>query len=146
MDRAAVIGLITTTYQAILPDISLPEGEGAFFNGVLNNALRLMGVGEDDLETYTIDPTKVVDVLALTDYYATEGFLRKLVTAVDIQAYTPAVAKKRSQMFAQMQALRDDAANRCAQLGYPVFTSAGSNTFEAVRWTLDYLEPDYGGF
>jgi hypothetical protein len=72
----------------------------------------------------------------LADYAELNLCLVRFASAVDVSRDTPAVAQKRSQAFAQTQALFKRAETLIAQLGYsPV------SDFALGRLQLDIFEP-----
>jgi hypothetical protein len=146
MDRLTVTNLLTNQYKALSGDLNIPETAATLYDAAVDMALRAMGVLEADLSSFIVADSLTVDYIALVDYFTLESFLRHTPTFADIQAYTPAIAKKRSQIFTQLRALRDDAAHKAAALGYTAIATDGVDSWQLGRVNLDYLEPDTGGF
>lgn len=146
MDRPTITTLMATRYEGVIADLNIPEGSQTALNAAIDQAFRALGVLEADLPTAACSDSQVVDLIALAVYYTLDELLNHTPTGADIQAYTPAVMKKRSQIFAQLRLLRDDAARKASALGYTTVSSTGMEGWQMARVQLDYLEPDTEGF
>lgn len=74
---------------------------------------------------------------ALIEYHALRKFRFALAATADVNG--TGVRKGKGQVFAQVESLIDDAANRAASAGHPV-AAAGDYGLHVL--TLDYLEPE----
>ncbi|HEY3265773.1 MAG TPA: hypothetical protein VGM37_02515 [Armatimonadota bacterium] len=107
-----------------------PEGRLA---GVIDNALRGLGVNEDALATAEVIQEDVPDFLTLLAYHALQAFTRAFALWVDVEVDDPKTAKNYSQRYRAYKALLDQARKEAET----VLASA----FETGALTLDIYEP-----
>jgi hypothetical protein len=124
-----------SSLEALTGTVAADHPDG--YQTVIDNSLRGMGVEEADLSAAVVE-IDVEDYLALLDYYALRRFWRILSTRADIEV--DGVPIKRSQYFAQVKELLNDAAQIVASKGL-VPDAVGSDGFEMGYINLDYLEP-----
>jgi hypothetical protein len=104
--------LATASGQAALTDSD--EGYG----GALDNAMRAIGVSEDELVTYDVPRAKIPAFLAALIMFVLQGICAGFGSAVDVSMNRNAqVDKKRNQLFKNAKSLYEMAQKEAAKFG-----------------------------
>ena len=140
MNRAAALAYVQAEYA----DIALEAGIDttpllSAYNTAIDQSLRGLEYPEDELGTTDVPDSQVTAYLALLDYFILSRFLRVFALRTDVSV-SGAISASQSQMFRQLQKLRDMAEKRLAGLGY-----SPTQAFTSGRFTLDFLEPSQAG-
>lgn len=143
MDRPTATNYLQEEYADLATETGWAAGMIATaYSVVIDQSLRQLGYTEAQLASTDVGQSLVVNYLALLDYYALLRYAKFFAIKVDVTiGPRNAVAAKRSQVAAHVNALLAWAETRLRQLGIgPVEQLAMG------RMTLDFLEPSVGEF
>lgn len=137
MNRDAALTYLQSDYLQLALDAALTDTQTVdAYNTAIDMSLRYLGVAETDLLTTDVAQSQVLGYLALMDYFTLRRIERVLTLRFDV-IVAGAINAKRSQVFAQVQHLLQEAEQQCCNLGFPI----GSGAFSLGRIELDYYEP-----
>ena len=139
MDRATAATHLDYQFSVLAGEIGQAESDDSAtgYGPDIDQALRHLGESEATLSAATVADAFVPSYLALAEYYALRRYGRQLALKADTTSGT--MSKKFGQQAATVAALRTEAAERAAGLGYPV---SGAAAWSIGQINLDYLEPD----
>jgi len=135
--RQDLLGYLDTQFAA-LADATLPSNQVSWemrYGPAADQALRALGVPQATLATATVADDQTPDAIALAEYYSLQRFARALALQVDVTLDAPVSGKKRSQAFAQVNALLAQARAELTARGYL------GQGWDMQRLELDYIEP-----
>lgn len=146
MDRAAATTYLTEEYRELAADAKFDSGQTtSAYNTAIDMSLRQLGIAEEDLSAYDVAQSDTLKYLALLNYYALVRFARLLSIRFDVKAGQGAIEASRSQAFAAIQQLKDEAAAELATFGIIVGAEAAGGFYQIGRLNLDFLEPSTAG-
>lgn len=137
MNRSDSVTYLSEQFGTIAAELGVTATDTtAGYKAPIDTALRLVGITETDLATAEVTANIVTYQTAL-DFTTLQYLWRKASVRVDITVGTPAVSKKRSQVFAQIGDMLKAARSAAEDAG----VLDGAASWQAGRIGLDYLEP-----
>jgi len=136
MNRDEALGYLAGQFSDIANLVGLNQSDTpADYGLVIDQSLRQLGYAETSLATAN-ETVRVLDYLALLDYYALKRFLRPLSLEYDYSI--DGESHKRSSLYANVEKQMLEAKEQLGSLGYQIDVA---NSFELGRMNFDFLEP-----
>jgi hypothetical protein len=132
LTREALASYLDSQFSALAAAIGQDADPLLGYEPDIDLALRKLGKSRDELASATLEDSQEEAAFALAEYYAARRFWRQLGDRVNRS--TGKVSFNFTNQLATAQAIMEDAAAKCAALGYDV---AGSG------WGVGYLNLDW---
>jgi hypothetical protein len=138
ISRTAIAAYLHTQFSALSTSIgqTASDASSSGYGADVDNLLRKLGKTESQLATATLEDSDRDAAFALGEYYTAQRLWRQLGDRV---SHTMGETSYRFEsQREQAKQMMDDAASRCAVLGYSVSGAGWSD-----GWlNLDFLEPE----
>jgi hypothetical protein len=134
VDRSDALAYIAGTYAQLATETGTTvTDDAAGFGFVIDAAARAFG--DPDPTTLEVSDDLIDDFQALLDYYALQRLSRAAAAKVDIGSGSSGTTKSRSQLFAQIRDLLEDARRIAVGMGYVL-----GKGFRSGYINLDFIE------
>lgn len=136
ISRAALAAYLNSQFSNLGAAIGQNSDPVIGFAGDVDLALRKLGVARANLATATLEDSQEDAAQALAEYYAARRIWRQLGDRTNLSLGGNSV--NFTSQRDSVKAMMDDAASRCAGLGYNVTADAWSVGYLAGDW----IEPE----
>lgn len=134
--RADLAEYLNSQFSALAASVGQDTVLATGYRPDIDNALRKLGKSRSEVATATLEDSQEEAAYALAEYYAARRFWRQLGDRVNRS--TGKVSYSFTNQLNTAKAIMDDAAARCAALGYDV----KGDGWSIGTLNLDWLEPE----
>lgn len=134
--RADLAEYLNSQFSALAASVGQDTVLATGYRPDIDNALRQLGKSRSEVATATLEDSQEEAAYALAEYYAARRFWRQLGDRVNRS--TGKVSYSFTNQLNTAKAIMDDAAARCAALGYDV----KGDGWSIGTLNLDWLEPE----